>query len=190
MAKRRGGARWRQSMAQLPAELVKRVLPGAARAGAKVIADEAKVRLGGRQATSGSGAKVLIADAVKVRSKKREGLIVARVLLAGPGSYVGRWLEYGTSAHFITVDDEYRERMTARRINRRISDGDGALHATLVINGKPVGASVYHPGARPHPFLRPAADTKEAEAKAAAQAYINSRVRRAGIIGTDEGDEA
>lgn len=189
MAKRRGGAGWRRRMEELPQQLVKRVLPGAARVGAKVIATEAKVRLGGRVADTGGGAKVLIADAVKVRSKKRQGLIVARVLLDGPGAYVGRWLEYGTDPHFITVDDGMRQGLTTRRINRRIKDGDGALHATLVINGKPVGASVYHPGATAHPFLRPALDVTRAEALTAAQTYINSRVSRAGIIGNDEGDE-
>ncbi|USU06292.1 HK97 gp10 family phage protein [Sphingomonadaceae bacterium OTU29LAMAA1] len=189
MAKRRGGAGWRRRMEQLPQQLVKRVLPGAARTGAKVIAGEAKVLLGGRLAEVGGGAKVLIADAVKVRSKKREGLVVARVLLDGPGSYVGRWLEYGTDPHFITVDDGKRQGLTTRRVNSRIKDGDSALHATLVINGKAVGPSVYHPGATAHPFMRPALDVKRTEAVAAAQSYINSRVRRAGIIGNDEGDE-
>jgi hypothetical protein len=190
MAKRRGGEATKRYIEQLPKLLVERVLPGAARAGAKVIAAEAKSTLGGRQADAGSGGKVLIADSVKVRSRKREGLIVARVLLSGPGAYVGRWLEYGTKGHFITLDAKARQGMTARRANTRIRDGDTALRGTLMINGKPVGTTVYHPGASERPFLRPALDTKQTEAVAAAQAYITRRVRRSGIIGDDEGDEA
>jgi hypothetical protein len=190
MAKRRGGEATKRYIEQLPTLLVERVLPGAARAGAKVIANDAKARLGGRRADTGSGGKALIADSVKVRSRKREGLIVARVLLSGPGAYVGRWLEYGTKAHFITLDAKARQGMTARRVNTRIRDGDDALHGTLMINGERVGTTVYHPGARKVAFLRPALDNNEAEARAAAQAYITRRVTRSGIIGDDEGDEA
>lgn len=190
MARRRSGAATRRFMEQLPVLLATKVLPGAARAGAKVIAQEARTILGGRQAEAGNGAMVLIADSVKVRSRKREGLVAARVMLDGPGAYVGRWLEYGTHGHFISLDPAYRQGMTARRTNDRIRDGDADLKATLIINGKPVGTSVYHPGAKAHPFLRPALDGKRAEAVAAAQAYINRRVTRAGIVGSDEGDEA
>lgn len=189
MAKRRSSATTFRRLEQLPALLAERVLPGAARVGAKVIAEEAKSLLGGRHADSGAGGKVLIADSVKVRGRKRNGLLIARVLLEGPGAYVGRWLEYGTDPHFISVDPDYRQGLTTRRINKRIADGDGALHSTLVINGKAVGATVYHPGAAARPFLRPAYDLKLTAARAAAQAYIQSRVSRAGIIGTDEGDD-
>jgi hypothetical protein len=190
MATRRGNAAVLRRLEQLPQELARKVLPGAARAGANVIAQGARDLLGGKRADGGGGKKVLIADSVKVRRKKRSGLIVARVLLDGPGAYVGRWLEYGTSPHFISVDPAYRQGMTTQRVNRRIAGGDSALHATLMINGKAVGATVYHPGAAAHPFLRPALDLKRDEAVAAAQAYITSRVSRAGIIGTDEGDDA
>ena len=189
MAKRRSNANALRKLDELPALLVERVLPGAARAGARVIAQDAKARLGGKRADGSGGSKVLIADAVKVRSRKRNGLIVARVLLDGPGAYVGRWIEYGTRPHFISVDPAYRAGMTTRRINKQIKGGDAALHGTLMIDGKPVGTTVHHPGATAHPFLRPALDTKEVEAKAAAQAYVYSRITRAGIVGSDEGDD-
>lgn len=168
--------------------LAARVLPGAARAGANVIAQEAKHLLGSKRAEGGGGTKVLIADSVKVRSKKPTSKITARVLLDGPGAYVGRWLEYGTSPHFISVDPAYRNGMTARRTNTRIKGGDAALHGTLMINGEAVGTTVFHPGASKAPFFRPALDLKHDEAIKAAQAYIHSRVSRAGIVGEDEGD--
>lgn len=188
MAKRRSNAAVLRKMEALPALIAKHVLPGATRAGARVIAEEAKVLLNGRRADSTAGS-VLIADSVKVRSRKSDGLIVARVLLAGPGAYVGRWLEFGTSAHFISVDPDYRQGMTARRINKRVKDGDGALRSTLMINGKAVGATVFHKGSDPYPFLYPAFDLKQAEARATARAYIAKRVSGLSVIGTDEGDD-
>jgi hypothetical protein len=135
---------------------------------------------------------VMIADSVKVRVKLSEGTVRARVLLKGPGAYVGRWLEYGTDPHFISVDPALRGGRTARRTNAQIADGNGDLKATLLINGKPVGTSVYHPGARRHPFMRPASDTQESAAIAAAQSYIHAHVTRRGIVAAaePEGDEA
>lgn len=188
MARSLGSAARERYMQSLLGLLMARVLPGAARTGAKVIAGEAKHLLGGRQADAGAG-KVLIADSVKVRVRERNGLIVARVSLSGPGAYVGRWLEYGTKAHFISVDPGLKLGTTAKRVNTRIADGDADLKATLVINGKPVGTTVYHPGATERPFLRPALDTKQTEAVAAAQAYIDKRVRRSGIIAAAEQED-
>ena len=192
MAKARGrrGGGVRRYLQQQFAQIIEDVLPGATRVGAKVIAEEAQNLLGDRRAEAAGGVEVLIADSVKVRTRKRGGVVVARIMLQGPGAYVGRWLEYGTSPHFISVDDERRQGMTARRINKRIKEGDSALKSTLIINGKPVGATVFHPGATAHPFLRPALDTKIVEATSAAQSYIDRRVRRSGIIERDEGDDA
>lgn len=192
MAKVRGGAETRRYMTELPGLLRDRVLRGAARAGAKVIAEGAKERLGSRTAEGPGGADVLIANSVKVQVKLKGEIVRGRILLDGPGAYVGRWLEYGTDPHFISVDPQYRQGMTARRINKSIADGDEGLKASLVINGKPVGTTVFHPGARKAPFLRPAVDTLEREALAAAQAYITARLTRAGISfdGADQGDDA
>ena len=189
MARVRGGAATRRYMTELPGLLRDRVLRGAARAGAKVIAEGAKERLGGRTAEGPGGADVLIANSVKVQVKLKGEIVRGRVLLRGPGAYVGRWLEYGTDPHFISVDPQYRQGMTARRINKSISDGNDGLKASLVINGKPVGTSVYHPGARKVPFLRPAVDTLEREALAEAQAYINARATRAGLLAGPAAEE-
>lgn len=182
MATSRGGAEVRRYMAELPGQIERKVLRGAARAAADVVADEAKLRLGGRRADTGDGAEVLIADAVKVATRQEPGLIIAKIRLKGPGAYVGRWLEYGTAPHLISVADSVRQGRSVNRINRLAREG------SLVIGDTFVGASVHHPGARPQPFLRVSLDTRESEAFAAAQSYINSKVTRAGIIGDDEGD--
>jgi hypothetical protein len=177
MATSRGGADVRRFMLQLPAQLEQKVLRGAGRAAGKVIANEAKDRLGGREAEAANGTKVLIADALKVRTKQEPGRVVVRIQLKGPGAYVGRWLEYGTDPHLISAHDEVRGGMSINRINKSARGGE------LKIGDKFVGASVQHPGAERRPFLRISLDTRFDDAVAAAQSYINSRVTRKGIIG-------
>jgi HK97 gp10 family phage protein len=165
-------------IASLPEQLT-RLLQGAARAGGRVIADEAKSRSVSDE----------VADAVVIRTKNDDHRVVVRVTIK-PGWTYSRalWLEYGTSPHFISVDDEQRQALGIRRINAKVKEADG--DGSLVIGGKFVGKTLFHPGARPHPFLRPALDTKEAEAVTAMQSYINARVSRAGIALTDDGDGA
>ncbi|OWK32294.1 HK97 gp10 family phage protein [Sphingomonas mucosissima] len=182
MATSRGGPEVRRFIAQLPKQIETKVLRGAARVAANVVADEARRRLGGKRAKTASGAMVLIANAVKVVTRQVPGAIVAKVQLKGEGAYVGRWLEWGTAPHFITVQDSAREGRSVNRINRLAREG------SLVIGTQFVGASVWHKGADASPFMRVSLDLRETEAIAAAQAYINSRVTRKGIIGDDEGD--
>ncbi len=200
MATRRGATATRRFIEQIPDQIRERVLPGAARAGAKVIAQEARDILGTRRADGPAGTSVLIADAVKVRVRKGDGRVVARVMMAGPGAYVAGWLEYGTAPHFISVDSSQRAGRTAGRINaieksgsivvagaRRVNNESGK--GSIVIGGQFVGTTVHHPGARPTPFLRPALDRKGDAATDAAQAYINAHVTRAGIrAGAQEED--
>lgn len=175
MAKRRSTAATRRYVTELPERFLQRVLPGAARTGAEVIAEGAKDLLGDRKAETGGGGEVRIADSVKVKVRRKDGQIRARIMLDGPGAYVGRWLEYGTDPHLISVSDEVRGGRTVARINTLAKEG------SLIIGGQFVGQSVFHPGAQAKPFMRPALDTREAEAIAAAQSYINARGTRAGI---------
>ncbi len=178
MATSRGRADVQRFFAQAPEKLT-RVLRGAARAGANVIADEASDRCVSPE----------VRTAIKVATRRTDGTLRGLVQVKGPGAHIGPWLEYGTSAHFISVDDEQREGRTVGRINRQAKDPD-ASHS-LVINGKFVGATVLHPGARPHPFLRVALDVKAVEARSAAQTFINSRVSSGGIADANasEGDD-
>ena len=167
----KGGGLGKRVIAQLPAQIERKLLRGAARAAGAVLVDEAKARV-----TSDE-----VRDALTMRSQATPGRIVVKInVKPGWARSVGTWLEYGTSPHFITVDESQRQGMSVGRINRVGKKG------TLVINGQPVGATVHHPGARPHPFLKVSLDLKEAEAIAAAQSFINSRVSPAGITGSDE----
>lgn len=157
----------------IPAVLVEKILPGAARAAGKVIADEARVLVESTE----------VRNAIVVRAKRNGTLITVRVAIKGAWeNSVANWLEYGTDGHFIRVDDRQRQGMSVRRINTLQKAG------SLVIGGQFVGDTVWHPGARPYPFLRPALDIREAEAIAAAQGYITTRLRRNGLNGGDNAE--
>lgn len=178
MVKVRGRDDVRRYFKQLPEDIQGKLLVGAARAGGKVIRDEAK-----QQANS-----EIVREALKLTVRRDGDRIIARVGISkgGPSKgwalALGVWAEYGTDPHYITVDDSQRQGMSANRINT-LKKRDNVL----VINGQPVGKTVLHPGAERKPFLRVALDTKEGEAVAAAQTYINSRVRTGGIVADPEG---
>jgi hypothetical protein len=184
VATRRGGSRAAQKIRELPEAFLERILPRAGRKGGEVIAEDAKQRLGGKRAGSGAG-KVLIADSVKVRVSRKDTRIRVRIVLEGAGAYVGRWLEYGTDPHFISVDPNFSDGRSARRINlldrNAAKDGKAGPGRSLWINGKAVGATVHHPGGKAEPFLGPALHNREADAIAAMQTYVLSRAARAGI---------
>ena len=178
MATSRGRSEVKRFMAQLPAELTRKVLRGAARAGATVVLEEAKDRVTSEEVRNGL--------VMKARSEGSH-IVVKISVKPGWARSLGTWLEWGTDPHVISIaDDRDRQGMTIGRINKVQKAG------TLVIGGSPVGQVVHHPGARPHPFLRVSLDLKERAAIAAAQSYINSRVRPSGIVGTSEleGDDA
>lgn len=175
MAYSRGRESVTRYLRGLPAEIERKLLPGAARAGGKVIAAEAKENV----------RSPAVAAKIEVKVRGSDGHVVAKIGVAdGWARSVGIWLEYGTDPHYITVDDSQRQGMSANRINRLAKNG-----GTLVINGTPVGKTVFHPGAQAFPFLRPALDTRFDDAVAAAQRHINSRVGPAGIAADPEGTD-
>lgn len=173
----RGKSEVRAYMAAVPVKM-EPVLHGASRAGGRVFA----------VAVEDNTTSEAVRAAVRLRTKT-EGATIKTTVDVKPGwaRSVANWLEWGTSAHFISVDDSQRGGRSVGRINQLTAENDG--NSSLVIGGKFVGATVWHPGARPHPVFRPAQDLNEAEAIAAAQSYINARVSRKGIIGGDAGDE-
>lgn len=169
----RGKNEVRAFIKSVPDKLANRVVMGAARVMANVVADEARDRSISDEVTR----------AIKVTVRSEPGRIVARVIVKGEGAYLAPWLEYGTEPHFINVDDSQRGGMSTARFNK----SDAA--ASLVIGGHFVGKTIFHPGARPHPFLRVSLDLKEREAVAAGQRYIAARVSKAGIRASDAGED-
>ncbi|WP_260597817.1 HK97 gp10 family phage protein [Sphingomonas endolithica] len=172
----RGKSEVRSFIAGIPGEM-KKVLRGAGRAGAKVVADEMKVRSISQD----------VDDAIVTKTKGDDTRVVVKISIKpGWARSVATWLEYGTDPHFISVSDGERQGMSVKRVNEQTKTG------SMVIGGKFVGETVFHPGARAHPFMRVSLDVKGAEAVAAARSYINSRVSRSGILPSNEpeSDEA
>lgn len=153
----------RAKIAGFPAKL-ERIALGAARAAGQVYADEVG-------ALTPSDA---VKENLRVQVRSENGHVTVRVDVApGWARSLGTWLEWGTSPHFISVDDSQRAGKTVQRINR-LAKAEGANHS-LVIGGQFVGQTVFHPGSRPHPTFRTVRDTKADHAIAAAQAFIDRR---------------
>ena len=169
----RGKARTKAFMRKLPEQIANGMLRGAARAAIGVIEEEAAERV-----TSDT-----VREALKVTVRRREDKIFA-TLSVEPGwaRSLGTWLEYGTIGHFISVDMTESGGRSARRVNELAKQG------TIVIGGKPVGATVWHPGAEAHPFMRVSLDVKGDDARRAAQQFINTAAPRLGVAGGGSGE--
>jgi hypothetical protein len=174
----KGGPELMAFLETLPEKLARNVLRGALRAAAQEVAPEAKALAIDSQ----------VKEAVGVSTGTRPGLVYSKVRLKGPGSYKGLWLEWGTLPHLISIRDDVRPttktrngsvRWSVKAVNKAVKRG------SLEINGKFVGAVVHHPGARPHPFMRPALDAKAEQAIAAAANYIKSRLTAQGLNAPD-----
>jgi len=168
---------------QIPDKL-RRILRGAARAGASVIAEDAKQRVASEAVREG----VIVGHPKEVDDK----ITVKITVKEGWARSLGTWLEYGTSAHFISVDPRFAQGRTAARVNQldanAAKSGEAGPRQSLIINGKPVGATVFHSGSRAQPWLRTARDVKAREASAAAQAHITASMRR-WATASEGGDE-
>lgn len=151
---------------QLPNKLQNNVMRGALRAGAKIIVAEAK-RLAPVGPPSGEGARIyggregLLRDSIRAKSPENEGTKIVGGVTAG-GKFAGTkkksagdafyagFVEFGTAAHVIRAKP-------------------GSLLALGV-------SKVNHPGAKKHPFLRPAFDSKATAAVEAMREYIRKRL--------------
>lgn len=179
MATLKGRERVRRFLrVEVPEALDGNILRGAAREAGRVLAEEARERT-----TSDA-----VRGAIVVQPRHSEGTAKVVVTVKGRwASSLAKWLEYGTSGHFISIDAAQRGGRGLLRINQQIREAGG--DRSLVIAGQFVGTTVWHPGARPHPFLRPALDLKEAEAIGAAQKYVRARLGRIGRSGNSLKDD-
>ncbi len=160
----KGLAELHRFLQQLPAKMEKNVLQGALRAGAKVIADEAKLRVPKKTGR--------LRDSIRISARSQRGTVTATIRAGGRDSrkrvvksatgrtkvqydqaFYATWVEFGTKAH---------------RIKAR---GKGMYF------GGSWYKSVKHPGARPQPFMRPALDGKARDATVAAGRYIADRLK-------------
>lgn len=144
----RGGKELREALETLPKKLEKNIMRSAMRAGAKVIADEAKKNLDDEW----------LRKTVKISTNSRNGQVTGKIKTIGKGAYVTRFIEFGTARHLIKPKNK-------KRLAFRAKSGD------YVVTGL-----VSHTGMQGKPFLRPAMDSKSKEALNAIVNKIQSRL--------------
>lgn len=169
----KGLAELQKALDEFPASIERNIMRGALRAGANVIAEEARrlvpvqsgqlresIRVSVRpQRGGGLVATVKAGGRFKVyKSSKPIKAAAYRTARASGGydyhaPYYAFWVEYGTARHWIKPKD--RKSLFLAGLMRELVD---------------------HPGARPKPFMRPAFDSKAQAAIEAMADYIRKRL--------------
>jgi HK97 gp10 family phage protein len=169
-----------KALQELPVKIERNALRGAMRAGAKEFLTLAR-------------AKAPVDDgdlrrSIKIRTSARGGQVKATVVAGDEVAWYSHLVEFGTKKHIISMAAKDRPTRMTRRglraysirtINRMIDRG------SLVIGGAFVGPKVEHPGAKPHPFMRPALDAGQRPALDAFAAYLRKRIDKEQLKGPD-----
>jgi hypothetical protein len=189
----KGGAELMAFLDSLPAKIEQNLVRGALRAGAKVSLEEVKRQAGNLHTPEIKGSRGTtpperIADKVYVTARTLGGVPRATIKLKGFPAAVAIWAEYGTLAHWISVDAADRTTgkgvVSIKTTNKNAREG-----GSLVIGKNFVGPSVFHPGAAAHPFFRPAIDQTAQAALEAAAAHIRAKIESGGLNTPDSDDE-
>ena len=138
----------------LPAKIELNAVRGGLRAGAKLIADEAK-RLcpeGGSNIPKGESPGEL-KDSIRVSMHSKRGHVTATVKAGNNKAFYANMVEFGTAQHWIKPK------------NRK----------SLFLAGV-FKEAIDHPGAQKHPFMRPAIDGKANEAVEVIANYMKNRI--------------
>jgi len=191
----KGLAELQKFMDQLAPKVERNVMRGALRAGANVIAKQARLNVHG---VSGE-----LVSTIRVGSRVVGSTVIGKVVAGGKRvgvftrlGFYAAMVEFGTKAHFISVQDSQKP------INKSLSDKRRKLvlasmttinRMALRIANRFVGPTVFHPGAKPHPFMRPALDGQAQNAVVAAAEYMKKRLATKESLDTShvtiEGDE-
>jgi HK97 gp10 family phage protein len=133
-----------ERLRKLPLEIQKDGMKTALRAGADVIADEARRLVPIKRGKLYRSIRESVKTDVDVSESEA-------TIGAGKGAAHAHLVEFGTQPHTITTK--------AKRILAALAPGALTAKAFQVF-----GVKVQHPGARRRPFMRPAYDTKKEEA--------------------------
>ena len=137
-----------RALRKLPADVERRAVMDALRAGAAVLVKGMRRRVPKRTRR--------LARAITVRSRGAGMLVIG---FRRPDSGRAHLIEFGTAPHTIRV-----------RRRQVLSSGDQSF-----------GEEVEHPGARPHPFIRPTLAEDSDEAIRAVSARLGRNVERIAI---------
>jgi HK97 gp10 family phage protein len=150
-----GGKELAEFLQSLPVKIEKNIMRVALRAGARVIANEAKNNV---PVEDGE-----LKRSIRTSTNAKKGRVEASAKAGNKKAWYYRFVEFGTAPHQIAGRNGNNLVFTAR-------------------NGSKVSVkSVNHPGARAKPFMRPALDAKANEAILAVGNKIKERLTKEGI---------
>lgn len=95
---------------------------------------------------------------IRVSSRLKNGKVTASVKAGNKNAWYWRFVEFGTRPH--DIKPKNRKSLFFAGMNKEI---------------------VHHPGARPHPFMRPALDSQSAAAIQAVGEQIKKRLTKQGL---------
>jgi HK97 gp10 family phage protein len=163
-----------QKMLQgLPARVEVNVMRGAIRAGQKVIADEAK-----RRVPKDTGD---LAKSIKVKTNmraQRRGMVRADVVAGDKQAWYSHLIEFGTGQHYTGTGKSVRRPYVIRAKGTDGKEASTAQKRRALRVGGAMVAQVTHPGIRPRPFMRPAAELLTGPALEAFAGYVRKRLPR------------
>jgi len=145
----------------LPVKVEANILRGAVRAGQKVVADKARSMV---PKDSGALAKS-IRVSVNMKAARR-GYVRADVVAGNKTAWYANLIEQGTGSHYTGSGRSQRKPYTIKPKKR-----EGAL-----LFGGVLRPEVVHPGIKPQPFMRPAAELLDGPALEAFAAYVRNRL--------------
>lgn len=146
-----GGAALDALLQSLPAKMETNVMRSALRAGAAVYLAQVKQNIPVKDGALRQSARI-------TTKKSRDGSVSASVKVGNSRAFYAHMVEFGTRPHIIAPK-----------------------RSAMQIGGQFVAGTVEHPGARPRPFMRPAADEKFTAAVAAVQKKVRDRLRAQGL---------
>jgi HK97 gp10 family phage protein len=154
----------------VPIKIERNIMRGAMRAGANVIAKQARANVPVSEPSDRNRERYgayagALRDTIRTgNTRSRKGRVTASIRAGG-------------------VETKGSNEFQGPTLSGRALSGGPVFWATWVEYGtKPHsnGRRGMHPGARPNPFLRPAADTKQAEAVVAVGKYVYRRLEQRG----------
>ena len=145
------------------------------------------LRAGGREFVKAAKAAVPVDSqdlkkSIRVSTSTRNGKPAAEVKAGNKKAFYAHMVEFGTARHLISATGgvEVKGKKGPKKLgiaatNKRIQRG------VLAIGDKILGATVIHPGANAHPFMRPALDTAGPAAVQAFADQVRKRLTKEGI---------
>jgi HK97 gp10 family phage protein len=161
-------------LARLPVDIEKKLMRGALRAGQKVIAEQARAQAPIAHASAANASHYgshagSLRDSIKVITRIKGGKIISTVRAGSKSAFYAHMVEFGTSAHWIRPAGS--KSLFFAGLNRE---------------------AIHHPGAKKHPFMRPAYDANAQEGSAAfqaVQAYLTGKITKELAKLPDETDD-